>query len=101
VAGCELSLFTHGFVKGETGGERMANLFGPASLFKNLLGLKRSYNKKLNTFLTRLVAGIRKVFHGQITYASGTWEKIDWDLFDIIGIDHFGLHSIGPAMKRS
>ena len=89
VAGCELSLFVNGFVKGETVNERIANLFSPVSMVKNILGIKRKYNKRLNKFLSAVVAEIRKQFHGQITYASGTWEKVDWKLFDIVGIDHY------------
>ena len=89
VAGCELSIFTAGFVKGAAWGDRLKNLFNPISLVKNLIGISRAYNRKLNSFLAALTAQIRKNFRGQITYASGTWEKINWDMFDIIGIDHY------------
>jgi hypothetical protein len=89
VTGCELSLFTMGFVKGQTGAERINNLFSPISLLKNGLGIKRTYNKNLNNFLTRLMKNIRNEFYGQVTYASGTWENVDWNLFDMIGIDHY------------
>jgi hypothetical protein len=50
IIGCELTLFTSGFIKGETGQERMRNMFGPLSMIKNMLGLPRSYNRKLNIF---------------------------------------------------
>lgn len=89
VAGCELSFFTEGFVKGETGTERMNNIFSPLSLLKNMLGLTRTYNKLLNKFLKFEIDELRKRFKGKITYASGTWEKVNWDLFDIVGIDHY------------
>lgn len=89
VAGCELTLFASGFVKGDTGEQRIKNLFRPRSLVKNMLGINRSYNTRLNEFLINAVVEIRKRFKGQITYASGTWEKVDWNLFDIIGIDHY------------
>ena len=89
VAGCELTLFASDFVKGETGEERIKNLFGPLSMLKNVMGIRRRYNSLLNKFLTEAVREIRKRFNGQITYASGTWEKVDWGLFDIIGIDHY------------
>jgi hypothetical protein len=32
---------------------------------------------------------VRKVYHGPITYASLIWEKVDWNLFDIVGVDHY------------
>ena len=89
VAGCELSLFTSGFIKGDTGEERIKNMFGPINLIKNMLGISRKYNSQLNKFLSNAISEIRKHFHGQITYASGTWEKVDWEIFDIIGIDFY------------
>lgn len=87
VVGCELSLFTSGFVKGHNGDERIKNMFGPMSLIKNILGIKRTYNNLLNSFLSNAVSEIKKTFHGQITYASGSWEKVNWEMFDIIGVD--------------
>jgi hypothetical protein len=89
VTGCELSVFTSGFIKGDTGEERIANMFSPFSLLKNMIGISRRYNQRLNYFLATATAIIRNQFHGQITYASGTWEKVDWKLFDIIGIDYY------------
>ena len=87
VTGCELSLFTDGFVKGDTGAKRLQQLFSPLSLLKSKLGIKRTYNRRLNKFLEEAVREIRKIFHGEITYASGSWEKINWKLFDITGVD--------------
>lgn len=89
VLGCELSLFTPGFVKGDTGTERMKNLFSPLSLVKNSLGVKRRYNSRLNKFLLNVMNEIRKHFRGSVTYASGTWEKVDWKMFDMKGIDFY------------
>ncbi len=89
VVGCELSLFTEGFLRGETAKDRMRNLFGPVSILKNMVGLKRQYNKRLNSFLCRLVSEIKAIFHGELTYAAGLWEKVDWNLFDIVGVDHY------------
>ncbi len=87
VTGCELSLFTSGFINGQTGNDRIKKMFSPLSLLKNMLGIKRVYNKRLNFFLEAAVHEIRKHFRGQLTYAAGAWEKIDWHLFDIIGVD--------------
>lgn len=89
IIGCELSLFTEGFIEGKTGEERTKKMFSPLSVVKNLLGIKRSYNKKLNAFLTTAVTEVKKQFKGQVSYASGTWEKVNWNLFDIVGIDHY------------
>jgi hypothetical protein len=89
VAGCELTLFTSDLVRGKTWQKKMASLFGPVSLLLNKLGIARRYNIKLNKFLHRAAEAIRARFHGQIAYASGTWEKVDWELFDLVGIDHY------------
>ena len=89
VAGCELTLFASDFVKGATWQERIKTLFGPLSMLKNIIGIPRRHDSLLNKFLTEAVREIRKRFNGQVTYASGTWEKVDWGLFDIIGIDHY------------
>lgn len=89
VVGGELTLFAAGFIKGSTGEDRIKSLFGPFSLLKNVIGLPRGYNIRLRDFLSEVVGEVRKLFNGQVTYASGPWEKIDWSLFDIIGIDHY------------
>ena len=89
VAGCEFTLFTAGFVKGKTGQERIRNMFSPWSMIKTLVGIKQLYNKRLRTFLAKLLSEIRTLFHGEITYASGGWEKPDWKLFDMAGVDHY------------
>lgn len=100
VTGCELSLFTAGFIKGETGEQRVKKMFSPASMVKNLLGIRRAYNSKLNAFLSNAVNQVRKEFNGQISYASGTWEKIDWAMFDIIGIDHYRASYNRPVYNK-
>lgn len=87
VAGCELTIFTGGFVKGKTGNERLKKIFSPISILMHVVGLKRAYNKKLNKFLSELVAEIKQHFRGQISYASGNWEKVDWRIFDFAAVD--------------
>jgi hypothetical protein len=89
VVGCEYSLFLKGFVKGDTLYDRFKRMFSPLSLVLNMLGLKNNTYKKLNLFLKDAVGKIKAHFGGKLTYASGTWEKINWDLFDIVGIDHY------------
>jgi hypothetical protein len=88
VLGFESSLFLGGFVKGETIYQRMKQMFTPWSLLLNALNI-RNTNRKLNAFLKEAATQVKKYFKGQITYASGTWEHVDWDLFDFVGIDHY------------
>jgi nitrogen regulatory protein PII-like uncharacterized protein len=87
VIGNEFSLDLKGFVEGETTYERIENLSKPVYLLKNFLG--QGINKELNSFLAESAAAARDNFKGEITYASGQWEKINWDLFDIISINYY------------
>lgn len=48
-----------------------------------------SANDRLNDFLARASAAVRDVYHGPLTYASLIWEDVDWDRFDLIGVDHY------------
>lgn len=89
VTGFEYSLFLKGFVKGETIYQRLGNMFNPLNMILNALGLKKNRYKQLNKFLSDAARKIREQFNGQVTYASGTWEKIDWTPFDFVGIDHY------------
>ena len=88
VAGCEFSLYLHGFIKGENCYERIAKMFGIGFLL-NAIGFRNQAYKKMNAFLNMTVQSIRSVFHGKLTYASGTWEKVDWKIFDIVSINHY------------
>src|SRR5258708_1753382 len=51
--------------------------------------MKGSFHKRLNSFLAKAAVMVREHFHGQLTYASGSWENVDWDVFDIVGIDYY------------
>lgn len=46
-------------------------------------------NQKLNEVLVETSRAIRERFKGLLTYSSGTWESVDWNLFDIVGIDYY------------
>ena len=76
VAGCELSLFINGFVQGRTGEERLKTLFGTISLFKNILGINRKYNKRLNKFLSKAVDEIKKNFMEKSVMLLGHGKKL-------------------------
>ncbi|HTI59932.1 glycoside hydrolase family 113 [Mucilaginibacter sp.] len=89
VSGFEYSIFLKGFMKGESIYERLEKMFSPVGLVFNLLGLRAGIYRKLNIYLRETTQQIRTYFKGQVTYASGTWEKINWDLFDLIGLDHY------------
>ena len=89
VAGCEYSLYVHGFIKGDNTYKRIAKMFGLPGIVLNSIGFRNRAYKKMNAFLDTTVQSILSVFHGKITYASGTWEKIDWSVFDVVSINHY------------
>ena len=88
VLGCEMTLFNAGFVPGDSYLERLQTMMNPAALATTGLDpmeLVRSFQ----AFLGRSVAAVRAEFTGPVTYASGSWEPVDWTPFDIVGIDHY------------
>lgn len=90
VLGCELSLFCAGFVPGDTWSDRLATLAdpltwsSPARLAAMTRGLERWGQTQRD-----LVVAARAAFAGRITYAAGTWEQVDWSLFDIVSVDAY------------
>jgi hypothetical protein len=88
VLGCEMSLFNTGFIPGAQYLERLQTLMNPA-LLANLSVSPEELEQQFNAFLRRAVAAVRNHFLGPVTYASGTWENVDWSLFDIVGVDHY------------
>ena len=89
VAGCEYSLYLHGFIKGDNTYKRIANMFSLPGILLNSIGFRNKAYRKMNAYLEMTVKNIRSVFNGKVTYASGTWEKVDWTIFDIVSINHY------------
>ncbi len=86
VTGCELSLFTVGYLPGASFGERMHTLTASPEQRAEALA---SIPAQLNGFLGTIASAAREVFHGPLTYASIAIEHVDWTPFDIVGIDHY------------
>ncbi|GAA2681055.1 MULTISPECIES: hypothetical protein [Actinosynnema] len=84
VAGAELTLCTAGFLPGATFAERMALLGGDPG---RLVEAVRGAGPALNAFLGRVVAGVRERFGGRVTYAAIPIEDVDWEPFDLVGLD--------------
>lgn len=87
--GCEFWLFVPGIVPGATVLDRVQNLldgtFHPARM-----------QRKLDAFTKKAAALGRSVFHGNLSYAAAQDDKVDWNLFDIVGIDYYS-HFPQPA----
>ncbi|TBL75692.1 abortive infection protein [Paenibacillus thalictri] len=88
VTGCELTFFMKGLVDGATSFDRIATFMKPWKLLKSTI-VRGSFQKRLNRFLSKAAAVVREHFHGSVTYASGTWENVDWTPFDYVGIDYY------------
>src|SRR5262245_11058847 len=82
--GSELSLFTSGFLLGETLAERIELLADPSRL-RPMIGEVRV---RINEFLRRAVDIVRTRFSGPVSYASIVpLEGVDWAPFDVISTD--------------
>lgn len=86
VAGAEISLLNHGFLPGDTLGERMELL----NDFPRLRAAIAQVPARVNDFLARAVAVVREQFGGRVTYASMPFEGVDWTPFDIISVACLG-----------
>jgi hypothetical protein len=83
LTGSELSLFTLGFLPGETLTERLALVADPLRV-RPMIGEVRA---RINDFLRRAVEIVRARFGGKVSYASLPLEGVDWAPFDIIATD--------------
>jgi hypothetical protein len=88
VVGTELTLFMRGIIDNKPSMQRLGNLMKPIGMVKFSL-LQGLYGKRLNKILGKAVAAVREHFHGPVTYAAGSWEKVDWTPFDFVSIDHY------------
>ena len=95
VAGCELSLFAPGFLPG-------ADTFARIKTFTSgdaaALAALADAGAPMNALLAETAATVRKRFSGKVTYASATWEEIDWAPFDIVGVDAY-VDPTDPAFR--
>jgi hypothetical protein len=83
VLGSELTLFMDGIVPGRDFAARTREAF------TRIKSGDHGADDRLNDFLGRASTAVRGVYHGPLTYASLVWEDVDWDRFDLIGVDHY------------
>jgi hypothetical protein len=83
VLGSELTIFMQGIVPGGDFAGRTREAF------TRIKAGDHSASDRLNDFLGRASTAVRGVYHGPLTYASLVWEDVDWDCFDLIGVDHY------------
>ena len=78
--GCELTLFTRGFLPGATFLDRTRWLLW-------LLPFLPIVNLRLNRHLEDVVRVARTHFDGPVTYSAGAWESVRWAPFDLVGVN--------------
>ena len=86
--GGESTLFMQGILPGKNIMQRVRSPKFRASIMSG------EHNAPLNAFLAKAVAAVRKEFKGKLTYHSLIWEKVDWNLFDYVGVDHYRAQDI-------
>jgi hypothetical protein len=94
LTGSEVSLFTSGFLPGETLEERLA-------LVTDLLRVRplvAEVRVRMNAFLCRAVDRVSAQFGGPVSYASLPLEGVDWSPFDIIALPH--RHTLAPRVAQ-
>ncbi len=83
LTGSEISLFTHGFLPGDSLDERLALIGDPLRVRPLIVDVRQ----KVNAFLRLAVDTVRTRFGGRISYASLPLEGVDWTPFDIVASD--------------
>ncbi|KAI7227523.1 hypothetical protein KC330_g8358 [Hortaea werneckii] len=94
LVGCEYTIFSKACFAGDTFTERVT-WFGTQisnaseSALTNPPQAILDKSAHLNELLRLLVDATRKHFGGPITYSAGSWERVDWSIFDTVEIDHY------------
>ncbi len=86
VTGCEMSLWSAGFLPGATVHERIKDLQSGSQEMHRALA---SMPARLNAFLAETAEAARSRFSGPVSYASAPWEPVDWQPFDVAAIDAY------------
>ncbi len=96
VVGAELSLFTKGFLPGNTFLERLAALQTPSPERGEMV---KNMRRLMNEFLHRAAAVARARFAGKITYAAIPFEGVDWTPFDFAGLDCYRTIEVAAQFR--
>ena len=91
--GCETSLFQRGLVPGATFAERLAPLFSASGEDAEAIAAS------LNAYLATAVAAAAEHFDGPLTYSAGSWERVDWSPFDLVGVNLYRDRNNRPAYR--
>lgn len=79
--GNELTLFMRGIVPGRSLAQR--------SRLPRLREFVLSEQEPLRAFLAEAATSVRRVYSGPISYSAQPFERVDWDHFDVVGINYY------------
>jgi hypothetical protein len=79
--GNELTMFMRGIVPGRTLAHR--------SRFPRLREVMKSGQDTLRAFLAEAATSVRRVYSGPISYSAQPFERVDWDHFDVVGVNYY------------
>ena len=97
VVGAELSVFTAGFVPGDTFMDRLNALLTPGPQRSDMV---ISMRRKINEFLLRAATLARQRFGGKVTYASIAFEAVDWTPFDFLSVDCYRTPEVAGRFRE-
>jgi len=80
-AGCETTIFQQGLVPGSSFAERIQAIFSAQR--PELQRIRAG----LNAYLVRAAELAREQFDGLVTYGAAAWEPVDWQPFDLAGVN--------------
>jgi hypothetical protein len=86
VTGAELTLFTKGFLPGDTLADRLTLLSTQPERLRQAM---TEVPARLNAFLAEAVGVVRDRFAGKVTYAALPSEQVDWTPFDFVAVDAY------------
>jgi hypothetical protein len=98
VTGAELSLFTLGFLPGDTIDERL-RILSPAH--PELREAIAALPARINDLLGKAAALVRQRFGGRITYAAIPFEGVDWTPFDFVSVDAYRSSEVADRYRDS
>ena len=79
--GNELTMYMRGIVPGRS--------FARRGRLPRLREVMRSGQDTLRAFLAEAAASVRRVYSGPISYSALPYERVDWDHFDVVGVNYY------------
>ena len=103
VAGGEFLFYMKGILEGENFIDRTATYTKAYSDPNEYSKLLKNVEEKMAVIMPEIVTEVRKVFHGEITYATMPFDPVDWSLFDFISLDYYrgsyNRETYGPDLR--